>query len=86
MPRQRGGKHSTNPILFEDQNIPKQMPSRVARTKTNALEEDYVAGFSPFVRRDVDSKSALLRAKGGHTLKQWARNNDFKNAQQRHKK
>lgn len=44
IPRPRGGKHSSNPILFEDQPIPKQFPSRVARTKTNALEEDYIAG------------------------------------------
>lgn len=44
IPRPQGGKHSSNPILFEDQPIPKQMPSRVARTKTNALDEDYVAG------------------------------------------
>lgn len=44
IPRFRGGKHSSNPILFEDQPIPKQFPSRVARTKTDALEEDYVAG------------------------------------------
>lgn len=87
IPRPRGGKHSCNPILFEDQPIPKQMPSRVARTKTNAMEEDYVAGFSPFVRRDVDSKSALLRAKSGTTsLKQWARNNEFNNIKRRQKK
>lgn len=44
IPRFKGGKHSSNPILFEDQPIPKQFPSRVARTKTNALEEDYIAG------------------------------------------
>lgn len=44
IPQPRGGKHSSNPILFEDQPIPKQFPSRVARTKTNALEEDYIAG------------------------------------------
>lgn len=44
IPRPRGGKHSSNPILFEDQPIPKQMPSRVARTKTNAMDEDYIAG------------------------------------------
>lgn len=46
IPRPQGGKHSSNPILFEDQPIPKQMPSRVARTKTNALDEDYIAGES----------------------------------------
>lgn len=44
IPRFRGGKHSSNPIMFEDQPIPKQFPSRVARTKTNAMEEDYIAG------------------------------------------
>lgn len=48
IPRPRGGKHSSNPILFEDQPIPKQFPSRVARTKTNALEEDYIAGKFPY--------------------------------------
>lgn len=62
------------------------MPSRVARTKTNALEEDYIAGFSPFVLRDVDSKSALLRAKGGNSIKQWARNHEYTNMQRRQKK
>lgn len=44
IPRPRGGKHSSNPILFEDQPIPKQFPSRVARTKTNAMDEDYITG------------------------------------------
>lgn len=44
IPRFQGGKHSSNPILFEDQPIPKQFPSRVARTKTNAMDEDYIAG------------------------------------------
>lgn len=44
IPKPQGGKHSSNPILFEDQPIPKQFPSRVARTKTNAMDEDYIAG------------------------------------------
>lgn len=44
LPLPRGGKHSSNPVLVEDQPMPKQFPSRVARTKTNALDEDYVAG------------------------------------------
>lgn len=107
IPRPQGGKHSSNPILFEDQPIPKQMPSRVARTKTNALDEDYIAGnfyrisecemkiiihfvrfpgFSPFVMRDVDSKSALLRAKNSGNIKQWARNHAYKNMKRNSKK
>ncbi|KAM7350742.1 RNA-binding protein NOB1 [Cochliomyia hominivorax] len=81
LPRFRGGKHSRNPILFEDQPMPRQMPSRVAKTKTNALEEDYIAGFSPFAMRDVDSKSAMLRSKGH--LKEWARNNTFEEDRRR---
>jgi len=44
IPMPRGGKHAVNPILFEDQRIPKQMPTRVARTKTDALDENYIAG------------------------------------------
>lgn len=81
VPRFRGGKHSRNPILFEDQPMPRQMPSRVAKTKTNALEEDYVAGFSPFAMRDVDSKSAMLRSKGH--VKEWARNNTYEEDRRR---
>lgn len=86
IPRPRGGKHSSNPILFEDQPIPKQFPSRVARTKTNALDEDYIAGISPFVARDVDSKSALLRAKNSGNIKQWARNHAYRNMKRSSKK
>ncbi|KAL7743315.1 hypothetical protein ACLKA6_012477 [Drosophila palustris] len=81
VPRFHGGKHSRNPILFEDQPMPRQMPSRVAKTKTNALDDDYIAGFSPFVMRDVDSKSAMLRSKGN--LKEWARNNNFEEDRRR---
>lgn len=81
LPRFHGGKHSRNPILFEDQPMPRQMPSRVAKTKTNALDDDYIAGFSPFVMRDVDSKSAMLRSKGN--LKEWARNNNFEEDRRR---
>lgn len=81
LPHFKGGKHSRNPILFEDQPMPRQMPSRVAKTKTNALNEDYIAGFSPFAMRDVDSKSAMLRSKGN--LKEWARNNTFEEDRRR---
>ncbi|XP_034105200.1 RNA-binding protein NOB1 [Drosophila albomicans] len=81
LPRFQGGKHSRNPILSEDQPMPRQMPSRVAKTKTNALDDDYIAGFSPFVMRDVDSKSAMLRSKGN--LKEWARNNNFEEDRRR---
>lgn len=79
--RFKGGKHSRNPILYEDQPIPKQMPSRVAKTKTNALDDDYIAGFSPFVMRDVNSKSSLIRTQGN--IKEWARNNSYEEDRRR---
>lgn len=44
------------------------------------------AGFSPFVRRDIDSKSALLRAKHSGNIKQWARNHAYNNMKRSQKK
>lgn len=44
LPAPRGGKHSNNPILSEDQRVPQQRPTRLAMKKTNALEPDYTAG------------------------------------------
>lgn len=44
LPTPRGGKHAINPILTADQNLPQQRITRLARTKTDALSEDYIAG------------------------------------------
>jgi len=82
LPRPQGGKHSRNPIVVEDQPIPRQNVTRVAKTKTQPLNEDYIAGYSPFATRDLNSKSALLRSRGH--LKEWAQNNSFE--EQRRKK
>ncbi|XP_055638277.1 RNA-binding protein NOB1 [Toxorhynchites rutilus septentrionalis] len=79
-----GGKHSTNPILFEDQPLPMQRISAKAKAKTNALGDDYTAGYSPFVMRDVDSRSAVLR--GNSNLKQWMKNYDYDNYRRGYKK
>lgn len=75
LPTFKGGKHSNNPILTEDQPQPDQRPSRIARTKTNAFEDDYIVGFSPFAIRDVTSKSAQLHIKPGNEVKHWMRRN-----------
>uniref|UniRef100_A0A1B6LHL0 RNA-binding protein NOB1 n=1 Tax=Graphocephala atropunctata TaxID=36148 RepID=A0A1B6LHL0_9HEMI len=76
LPRPQGGKHANNPMLCEDQPVPDQRPSRLARTKTNPLDDDYIAGFSPFVMRDVNSKSAMLGIGGKHQeVKYWMRKN-----------
>lgn len=44
LPTFKGGKHSNNPIIFADQPMPDQKPTRVARTKTNILDADYIPG------------------------------------------
>ncbi|KAF4524321.1 hypothetical protein B566_EDAN005379 [Ephemera danica] len=53
-------KHANNDIRFEDQPIPQQRPTRLARVKNNPLDPDYIAGFSPFVTRDTNSRAAML--------------------------
>uniref|UniRef100_A0A1B6IH33 Nin one binding (NOB1) Zn-ribbon-like domain-containing protein n=2 Tax=Homalodisca liturata TaxID=320908 RepID=A0A1B6IH33_9HEMI len=87
LPRPQGGKHANNPILCEDQPVPDQRPTRLARTKTNPLDEDYIAGFSPFVMRDVNSKSAMLGIRGkNQEFKYWMRKNPNEVVKHRRKK
>lgn len=74
LPKPQGGKHVINPRLVEDQPMPHQRPSRLAKTKTNALDPDYTAGLSPFAIKDVYSKSAMLGFKGS-VQKQWMKRN-----------
>lgn len=60
LPTPKGGQHFQYPILTEDQHIHKRFATKLARSKTNALDPDYTSGFSPFAMRDVNSKSAVL--------------------------
>ncbi|GJQ84574.1 hypothetical protein Trydic_g238 [Trypoxylus dichotomus] len=75
LPTVKGGKHSSNPILAADQPLPDQKPTRLARTKNNPLDDDYIAGYSPFVMRDVNSKSAQLGIRGIKEVKHWMKKN-----------
>ncbi|CAD1473864.1 unnamed protein product, partial [Heterotrigona itama] len=75
LPLPKGGKHANNPILCEDQPLPDQKPSRLARTKNNPLEDDHIAEYSPFVMRDVHSKSAMLAIKAKGPAKYWMQRN-----------
>jgi len=81
LPAPKGGKHAVNPRLFEDQREPQQRISKKALAKTNPMSEDYLAGSSPFVTKDVTSKSAMLglhgRGKGNAEVPgmYWARKN-----------
>ncbi|XP_025833910.1 RNA-binding protein NOB1 [Agrilus planipennis] len=75
LPRIKGGKHSNNPHLVADQPFPDQRPSRLAKTKNNPLDDDYIAGFSPFVMRDINSKSAQLKIRPNSEVKYWMRRN-----------
>ncbi|XP_061163583.1 RNA-binding protein NOB1-like [Saccostrea echinata] len=59
IPLPRGGKHSNNPILTEDQPMPQQ---RAAKKKQHldVFDPDYVSGQSPFALNDITSRSAQL--------------------------
>ncbi len=84
LPAPKGGKYACNPILFEDQRLPQQRISKKAMQKTNALDDDYIANYSPFVMRDVDSRSALLR--NSRNIKQWMDNYEYDNKRRGYKK
>jgi RNA-binding protein NOB1 len=75
LPMPRGGKHSNNPILFEDQQLPQQRLSKKAQVKTDAMDENYTAGYSPFVMHDLDSRSSRLRNTAN--IKQWMNNQAY---------
>ena len=64
LPTPKGGKYACNPILVEDQREAQQRATRLGRTKTNALDPDYVAGNSPFAINDVYSRAAQLGRTG----------------------
>ncbi|CAK9832405.1 RNA-binding protein NOB1 [Anthophora retusa] len=75
LPMPKGGKHACNPILCEDQPVPDQRPSRLARIKNDPLQDDYIAGYSPFIMRDVYSKSAMLGIRPEGSVKYWMKKN-----------
>ncbi|KAG5684977.1 hypothetical protein PVAND_014181 [Polypedilum vanderplanki] len=84
LPKPKGGKHACNPLLFADQIIPQQRVSKKALLKTDALDDNYTAGYSPFVIRDLDSRSAKLRCT--NNIKQWMQNYEYDNARRGYKK
>lgn len=75
LPMPKGGKHANNPILCEDQPVPHQRQTRQARIKNDPLQDDYIAGYSPFIMRDVHSKSAMLGIRPSGSVKYWMRKN-----------
>ncbi|XP_067144807.1 RNA-binding protein NOB1 [Centruroides vittatus] len=60
LPMPKGGKHADNPLLFEDQPIPQNRPSHLARKKVDVFDPDYIANSSPFAINDVYSRAANL--------------------------
>ena len=64
LPAPKGGKHAWNPRLSEDQREPQQRLSKKAMLRNNPMGEDYLAGNSPFISRDVNSKAAMLGLAG----------------------
>lgn len=65
LPMPRGGKHSNYPILSEDQPRAQQLPSKKSQIKNDPLDPDYATYNSPFVTKDVNSRSARLGIKHG---------------------
>lgn len=46
--------------MFEDQPFPKQMPTRVARTKTDAFDEEYTAGKNKFHKMNIMNSEFII--------------------------
>jgi RNA-binding protein NOB1 len=53
--------------------MPDQRPTKLGCAKNDPLNEDYIAGYSPFIMRDVNSRAAMLGVKSG--VKYWMRRN-----------
>jgi len=81
LPKPVGGKHGVNPRLFDDQPEAQQRLSKKAMQQNNPLDGDWIAGTSPFLSKDVTSKSAMLglrnhgRGNAQPTGKYWAQKN-----------
>lgn len=83
-PLPKGGKHAVNPLLYADQVIPQQRLSKKSLQTTNALDDNYTAGVSPFTVRDIDSRSAKLRS--NTNIKQWMENYEYDNYRRGYKR
>jgi len=64
LPAPKGGKHGVNPKLVEDQREAQQRLSKKALQRNNPMGDDYMAGSSPFIVKDVTSKASMLGLQG----------------------
>ena len=64
--------------------MPDQRPTKLGRAQNDPLNDDYIAGYSPFVMRDVNSRAAMLGIKSGSAVKHWMKRNP--NEPRKHKK
>ncbi|CAL4060566.1 unnamed protein product [Meganyctiphanes norvegica] len=88
LPRPKGGKHAFNPILVADQREAQKLATKLGRSKTNPLHEDYDAGDSPFAVRDVYSRAAQMGYVGGKKQHNyyWEQRNPNESKKRIHKK
>jgi len=77
LPMPRGGKHSVNPVLVEDQPIPDNRPPKMALQKIDVLSEDYTALSSPFVVNDLYSRAAYLGIRANKSKNQKKNPNEW---------
>ena len=55
LPLPKGGRHADNPVPTPDQRVTHRQ-RRKRMNKVDPLDPDYIAGSSPFARRDVTSR------------------------------
>lgn len=61
----KGGKHSQNPVLCEDQPIPHNRVSKKALQKTNIWNDNYAIDGNPFAAIDTESRAFKLGIRQG---------------------
>lgn len=73
LPPPKGGKHSNNPILVEDQRVPQQRATKKSLQKMSIFDDNYIARSSPFKIHDLTSRAAQLGIHG--EIKPWNKRN-----------
>lgn len=60
MPLPKGGRHTEQPFLTEDQHFNKDRLPKNKNGKVNPLDPDYVSRVNPFAQNDVNSRAFHL--------------------------
>jgi RNA-binding protein NOB1 len=83
LPTFKGGKHSSNPVLSADQPMAENRLSKKALQRLDVLDPDYMARDSPFLMKDVTSRSAVIGVRGLQKTDGRRNPNDWKSGRKR---